>query len=190
MLFFAAAAMALTSAPRHLATVSHRPAHQRANSVTLFFGGGKLPAEIEETLAPSIDAAEVLPLWREMRKCYPNERAAIDGALKTPLVILPFFNTAETIKLDFRILGELGFSDQERFEIVQKNPGVLANKPYDLATSTPDEIRSSVELVSAVESIPKPIRLAIPTLTAVGSVAAVAQRLNECQASVQGGICG
>ena len=156
----------------------------------LFGGSGKIPAALADSLAPSIDPAEVAPLWLEMRKCYPTERAAIDAALKQPLVILPFFNEADKIRFNFRILGELGFSDAERLEIVTKNPGVLANKPYELASSTQDEVRNAMKFVSIVESIPEPIRLAIPTLTAVFAVYGIAQRLIYCQASAQGGICG
>ena len=60
--------------------------------------GGTLPAEIAETLDPKISPSEVLPLWRELRRCYPSESAAIRAAQKNQLVILPFINTADNIR--------------------------------------------------------------------------------------------
>ena len=161
------------------------PVHvRRAGAPQLLFGGG-LPAELAE-LSKACEPSEVLPLWRELRKCYPSERAALDAAKKQPLIVLPFFNTAENIRLCNQILREQGFSEAERVDIVVTNPGVLANKPYDLANSSPDEIRDSVKFVARVESIPEPIRLAIPSVTAVTIVAFIAKRLSECA----GGTCG
>ena len=114
----------------------------------------------------AVQLAEVLPLWKEFRACYQSEAAAIAAAKKQPLVILPFFNKAENIRLCWRILSEeIGFSDAERREIVTSYPGVLANKPYELATSSMDEVRFSVRLASAVDSVPEEVRFAVPTVT-------------------------
>ena len=168
--------------------VMHQPQagrRLRSGEARLFFGGS-LPEEVAADLDPTVSPSEVLPLWRELRKCYPSERAAIDAALKQPLVLLPFINTKDNIRFCFQVLGELGFTDSERLEIITKNPGVLANRPGELASTSPGEILTSVKVVTAVDSIPEPIRRVIPTVTAVTIVALIAKRLSECA----GGICG
>lgn len=102
----------------------------RTSMPRLFFGGGQLPAEVAATLDPGVPPESVVPLWRELRKCYPTERAAIDAAVKNQLVLLPFLNRPDHIKFCFQILkDEIGFDDAERLEIITRNPGVLANKP-------------------------------------------------------------
>ena len=163
------------------------PVANRLTAAPLCLLGGKLPAEIQEFVDPSISTAEVLPLWKEFRACYQSEAAAIAAAKKQPLVILPFFNKAENIRLCWRILSEeIGFSDAERREIVTSYPGVLANKPYELATSSMDEVRFSVRLASAVDSVPEEVRFAVPTVTTLAIVGLIAKRLSDCA----GQICG
>ena len=157
------------------------PVANRVTAAPLCLLGGKLPAEIQEFVDPSISTAEVLPLWKEFRACYQSEAAAIAAAKKQPLVILPFFNKAENIRLCWRILSEeIGFSDAERREIVTSYPGVLANKPYELATSSMDEVRFSVRLASAVDSVPEEVRFAVPTVTTLAIVGLIAKRLSDC----------
>ena len=174
-------------APQIPAAQNHIIPCHRQRTISLFFGGGSLPSELASIVPDSIQPSEVAPLWRELRKCYPSESAAIAAAKKQPLIILPFFNTAETITLCHRILGdELGFTNAERLEIITLNPGVLANKPYELASSTQDEVRSAMKMVSTIESIPEPIRFAIPTVTVIAIVGVIAKRLSDCA----GGICG
>ena len=148
--------------------------------------GRKLPPEVAELVDPSIAESEVMPLWRELCACYASEAEAVRAAVKSPLVILPFFNTADNIKFCWQVLDELGFSGAERREIVKKYPGVLANKPGELARSSMDEIRFAVTLASAVDSVPEEIRFAIPSVTAVAIVLGIAKRLSDCA----GGTCG
>ena len=73
-----------------------------------------------------------------------------------------------------------------QLEIIKANPGILANKPGQLARSSQGEVRLSINLVSSVDSIPEPLRLALPPVTGVVLVAVIAKRLAECS----GGICG
>ena len=163
------------------------PVHAaRARAPLLLFGGTKLPAEVAATLDPGVPTKDVEPLWRELRKCYPTERAAIDAACKQPLVLLPFINRAENIKFCFQVLREIGFDDAERLEVITRNPGILANKPYDLSLSSMDDVRRSISAMEAIDRIPEPIRLAIPTVTVLLIVGVIAKRLSDCA----GGICG
>ena len=163
--------LAVHRVPASAATATAR----RAFPVAFF--GGKLPAEVAE-LAPSTDPKDVEPLWAEFRKCYKTEAEAIRAAQKTPLVVLPFFNTKDNIRFCWQILGnELGFSDEERREIVTSNPGVLANKPYELASSSQDEVRFAVQMAQRVDAVPESVRFAIPTVTTLAIVAIIAKRL-------------
>lgn len=73
-----------------------------------------------------------------------------------------------------------------QLEIIKANPGILANKPGQLARSSQGEVRLSINLVSSVDSIPEPLRLALPPVTGVVLVTLIAKRLAECA----GGICG
>ena len=86
----------------------------------------------------------------------------------------------------YQVLGELGFSKEEALEIVTANPGILGNRPGELARSSQGEIRASVSVVGFFDSIPDPIRMVIPPMTAVVLVVGIASRLNECA----GGTCG
>ena len=159
--------------------------HHRSRDAQLFFGGS-LPAEIEADLSPTMSPAKVLPLWKELRKCYPSESEAIAAAKKQPLVILPFINTADNIRFNYEVLcSEVGFTREERLDIITRNPGVLANKPGELARTSKGEVRFSVDVVTAVDGIPEEVRFAIPTFTAVALVALLAKRFAECA----GGIC-
>ena len=110
--------------------ISNGVHHCRAPPPMQFFGGsGNLPSEIEELLDPTMPPGQVVPLWKELRKCYPTEAEAIAAAKKQPLVILPFINTPDNIRFNMQILcEEVGFSKEERMDIITKNPGVLANK--------------------------------------------------------------
>ena len=164
--------------PRHI---------NRHSSPQLFFGAPSLPAVVDELIDPSISRAEVLPLWKQFRSCYPNEEAAVEAARKNVIVLLPFINTKDNIRFNYQILGdELGFSDAERLEVIQKNPGVLANVPGALAESSQGEVRASIAFVEAAMAIPEPIRFAIPSVTGLAFVLFTAKRLQECA----GGICG
>ena len=71
-------------------------------------------------------------------------------------------------------------------EIVTKNPGVLGNKPGELARSSRGEVQLSMRFVGALDGVPEPIRMAIPPITAVLIVSVIAKRLSDCA----GGICG
>lgn len=152
----------------------------------VLFGSAKLPEAVDSLLDPTIDRKAVLPLWREFRACYPSEQAAAAAARKNTAVLLPFMNSASNIKFCRQVLGELGFDDDEALEIMTKNPGVLGNKPGELARSSQGEIRFSVRLVSLFDGAPAPVLAAIPSFTAISIVAVIAKRLNDCA----GGICG
>ena len=110
-----------------LLTATASNSMRRTGHLMCLLGLGKLPDEVVsnlEVVSPSTEPKDVVPLWREMRKCYQTEAEAIVAAKKYPLVILPFMNTADNIRFCWRVLYELGFSDEERREIVIKNPGV------------------------------------------------------------------
>jgi len=147
---------------------------------------GPLPGAVAELLDPGVTEASVVPLWREFRRCYPSEKAAIAAAKRNSAVILPFINTPDNIRFCYQVLGELDFDDDEILDIITKNPGVLGNKPGQLARSSQGEIRFSMALVTALDGLPEPIRMAIPPITAVTLVVVIAKRITECA----GGICG
>jgi hypothetical protein len=64
----------------------------------------------------------VEPLWKEFRKCYPTEKAALAAARRNVAVLLPFINTADNIRFNYQILcNELGFDEGERLNILSKN---------------------------------------------------------------------
>ena len=161
--------------------IPRSPAHP-----TMLLGGNKLPAQIAAGLDDQVPPSAVLPLWKELRKCYPNEEQALRAAEKQPLVLLPFINTPDNIRFCFQVLGELGFSDEERLDIITRNPGVLANKPGELSLTSPGEIRFSLAVIDAVEAVPAPLRKVIPSVTGVSIIYFIAKRLEECA----GGVCG
>ena len=78
------------------------------------------------------------------------------------------------------------FPKDEAYDIVTKNPGILANKAGDLRSSSAGEIRSSMQFVTAFDDVPKEIRTLIPPATAILIVTSIATRLYQCQ----GGVCG
>jgi len=146
-----------------------------------------LPAGVKELLDPGVKPSTVEPLWKEFRKCYPNEGAAIAAAQRNSAVILPFINTPDNIRFCYQVLcDELGFDTQERLDIITKNPGVLGNKPGELARSSQGEVRFSMGIVTFFDGVPKPIRELIPPTTAVLIVTVITKRLLECW----GGVCG
>jgi len=149
------------------------------------FGTATLPAAVADLVDPSV-RAEALPLWREFRACYPNEAAAIQAAQRNPAVIQPFQNTAGNIEGSWRVLSSMkGFTDAEALQLITRNPGILGNRPGDLIRTSELEIKGSVSLVEAVDSIPAEIRAVIPPVTAVSIVSLIVKRLYECQ-----GQCG
>ena len=187
-------AMSLLLLPCVAASFSEQLHHSRAPSrfsrrlvapQSLIFSR-KLPQEVADLVDPSMSESEVMPLWRELCACYASEAEAVKAAKKSPLVILPFFNTADNIRFCYQVLDELGFSGAERSEILKKYPGVLANKPGELARSSMDEVRFAVNMASTFDSVPEEIRFAIPSVTAITIVGLIAKRLNDCA----GGICG
>ena len=78
------------------------------------------------------------------------------------------------------------FDADEAYDIVTRNPGILANKPGDLENSSVGAIRGSMALVTALDGVPEQIRFAIPTLTGLTIVGLIGSRLAECA----GGTCG
>ena len=172
-------------AAMHVGSGALLPAVRHAPIVALF-GSAQLPDAVAELLDPAIPTADVVPLWREFRKGFPSEEEAIRAARRNTAVLLPFMNTADNIRFNWQVLGELGFSKEEALEIVTANPGILGNKPGQLARSSQGEIRASVSAVGIIDAIPEPIRMAVPPITAVFLVVGIANRLIECS----GGICG
>ena len=148
-------------------------------------GGGKLPAEIEALLEPSVDRKATVPMWKAFRKVYGSDAAAIAAAEKNVIPILSFINTEANIKENWQVLQEK-FDKDEAKDIVTRNPGILANKAGDLRTSSPGEIRSSMAFVTAFDDVPPGIRKLIPPFTAIFIVTSIATRIYQCQ----GGICG
>ena len=146
----------------------------------------RLPDGVLELLDPGVKPQTVEPLWKEFRKCYPTEKAAVAAARRNVAVLLPFINTADNIRFNYQILcNELGFDEGERLNIISKNPGVLGNKPGELARSSPGEVRFSMGIVTFFDAIPPPVRSVIPAATAVLIVVVIAKRLSECA-----GTCG
>ena len=146
----------------------------------------RLPDGVLELLDPAVKPQTVEPLWKEFRKCYPTEKAAVAAARRNVAVLLPFINTADNIRFNYQILcNELGFDEGERLNIISKNPGVLGNKPGELARSSPGEVRFSMGIVTFFDAIPPPVRSVIPPATAVLIVVVIAKRLSECA-----GTCG
>ena len=145
-----------------------------------------LPTAVKDLLDPGVAPASVQPLWKEFRKCFPSEKAATAAASRNVAVLLPFINTPDNIRFCWQVLSELGFSDEEKLEIVTKNPGVLGNQPGQLARSSQGEVRFSMQLVTLFDGIPEPIRFTIPPVTGILIVTVIAKRLSDCA----GGICG
>jgi hypothetical protein len=105
----------------------------------------RLPDGVLELLDPGVKLQTVEPLWKEFRKSYPTEKAAVAAARRNVAVLLPIINTADNIRFNNQILcNELGFDEGERLNIISKNPGVLGNKPGELARSSPGVWRSAI----------------------------------------------
>eukprot|EP00320_Phaeocystis_rex_P022142 CAMPEP_0119056318 /NCGR_PEP_ID=MMETSP1178-20130426/1007_1 /TAXON_ID=33656 /ORGANISM="unid sp, Strain CCMP2000" /LENGTH=124 /DNA_ID=CAMNT_0007037039 /DNA_START=200 /DNA_END=574 /DNA_ORIENTATION=+ len=124
-------------------------------------------------------------MWNAFRRVYRSEKEAIAAAQKNVIPILSFINTEANIKENWKVLNEK-FSKDEAYDIVTKNPGILANKAGDLRSSSEGEIRKSMALVTAFDDVPPGIRALIPPTTAILIVTFIAKRVYECQ----GGICG
>ena len=165
-----------------------RPAVPRhALVVAQLFGGGSVPQSVAELIDPSISIAEVAPLWKQFRACYPSEAQAIAAAKRNPIPLLPFLNTADNIRFNRQVLKErIGFSDEEILDIITKNPGVLGNQPGQLARASKGEVLFSLSTVAFFDAIPAEIRGVIPALTGLSIVGIIAKRLTDCA----GGTCG
>ena len=145
----------------------------------------KLPASVDALLDPQVDRAATEPLWKAFRAVYRSEDAAVEALTKNEAVILPFINRPENIKASWAAIKDK-FDPDEAAEIVRRNPGILANRPGDLESSSVGEIRASMKFVTLLDGVPPSIRAVIPTITGVTIVGLIAKRVLECQ----GGICG
>lgn len=86
---------------------------------------------------------EILILWREFKKCYPNEKVAQQMLSKNTAVILPQLNSPRKIKGTYTLLKKrLGKAATS--ELLLKNPGVLVCSPEGLAKQT-DQVGATSE---------------------------------------------
>ena len=177
--------LAWQPAVRPRGVLAPQAAARRTAAVQLQFGGGGLPAKIEALLEPTVDRKATVPMWKAFRQVYRSEAEAIAAAEKNVIPILSFINTESNIRENWKVLQEK-FPKDEAYDIVTKNPGILANKAGDLRSSSAGEIRSSMQFVTAFDDVPKEIRTLIPPATAILIVTSIATRLYQCQ----GGVCG
>ena len=145
----------------------------------------KLPARVDALIDPQVDRPATAPIWAAFRKVYRTEDDAVAALERNGAVILPFINTPENIRVSWKAIQDK-FDADEAYDIVTKNPGILANKAGDLRSSSAGEIRSSMQFVTAFDDVPKEIRTLIPPATAILIVTSIATRLYQCQ----GGVCG
>lgn len=145
----------------------------------------KLPARVDALIDPQVDRPATAPIWAAFRKVYKTEDDAVAALERNGAVILPFINTPENIRVSWKAIQDK-FDPDEAYDIVRRNPGILANKPGDLENSSVGAIRGSMALVTALDGVPEQIRFAIPTLTGLTIVGLIGSRLAECA----GGTCG
>ena len=145
----------------------------------------KLPARVDALVDPQVDRPATAPIWAAFRKVYRTEDDAVAALERNGAVILPFINTPENIRVSWKAIQDK-FDADEAYDIVTRNPGILANRPGDLENSSVGAIRGSMALVTALDGVPEQIRFAIPTLTGLTIVGLIGSRLAECS----GGTCG
>ena len=137
-------ASSLTS-PMHLwswlsviAIVFLRPTH-----------AGALPAKVSRLLPAVADTAAVVPLWRAVRRCYPDDEAAIRAVEANRALVLPWACSKENIDGSFQVLVEVLGDRDEAVKVVTQNPGVLGCDPQRLRLSSPADIRGTAALAAA-----------------------------------------
>jgi len=89
-------------------------------------------------------------LWKEFKKCYPNEKAATEAVFKNAAVVLPQINSPTKIKGTFALLNKR-LGKKVALEVITKNPGVLCCTPLSLEKQSDKDIIGAADLVEKIE---------------------------------------
>ena len=104
------------------------------------------------------DEDEMRTLWKTFRKCFPNEKMAIEAAEKNTNVFNPQLNSPRKIKGTFALLKKrLGNKGAQ--ELIMKNPGVLICSPESLSKESNESILQSAELIAVLDANKPLIRI-------------------------------
>jgi hypothetical protein len=133
-----------------------------ADRVSFQTGGSKQVGQEEE----------ILVLWNEFKRCYPNQAVAQDMLSKNTAVILPSLNSPRKIKGTYAQLNKR-FGKKVASEILLKNPGVLVCSPESLAKESDESILKAADLVDSLEANKETINAVAGVffLSIIGSVA-------------------
>mmetsp|Transcript_21170 Transcript_21170/g.68238 ORF Transcript_21170/g.68238 Transcript_21170/m.68238 type:complete len:222 (-) Transcript_21170:730-1395(-) len=136
-----------------------------AERVSFQTGGAKKAGQEEE----------ILILWREFKKCYPNEKVALEMLSKNTAVILPTLNSPRKIKGTYALLNKR-LGKKAAADLLLKNPGVLVCSPEGLEKQSDDDILKAADLVESLEKN-KPLINGALFVVLLGVVAAFGYRI-------------
>ena len=125
---------------------------------------------------------DILTLWKEFQKCYPNKTKALEALTKNTAVILPQLNSPRKIKGTYAQLKKR-FGKKGVDEILEKNPGVLVCSPESLLKQSDKEILDAANLVETLENN-KPIIRVLAGAVWFSILGSVAYRISTTQAAL------
>ena len=100
---------------------------------------------------------EIEMLWKEFRKCYPSERAAIDAVNKNSAVILPQVNSPTKIKGTYQLLVKR-MGKEVASDVITKNPGVLCCSPNSLQSQSDADIINAARFIATLDEYKGPLK--------------------------------
>jgi len=153
-------------------------------------GVGYAMVDASTPLPPAIEAlinlddemrdsrAGVALLWSRLVDVYASEEAALAAVKRNSAVVMPYLNKPGNIDGSWEVLQEtMGEADAR--EVITKNPGILASNPGLLRDASAGQVQAAASAVNAVESLPMPVRFAIPAVLTVAAVAFIGGKFVE-----------
>lgn len=114
------------------------------------------PPEIDKILDIDDELRSQRPeaaiLWRELKKIYPTEEAALKAVQKNTAIIMPYMTMPGFIQGSWKVLNEM-MSEEEALQVVTANPGVLGCNPAGLKKSDADTVKRAAGFVDGLETL-------------------------------------
>jgi len=141
-----------------------------------------LPADLEALVNLDDEMREsragVALLWSRLVDVYASEQAALAAVKRNSAVVMPYLNKPGNIDGSWEVLCEtMGEADAR--DVITKNPGILASNPALLRDASAGQVQVAASAVNAVESLPMPVRFAIPGVLTVAAVVFIGGKFVE-----------
>jgi len=137
---------------------SGAPQLRGADIPEVVIGKARLALATKRTVG---DEDEIRILWQTFKKCYPNEKMAIEAAEKNSNVFNPQLNSPTKITGTFALLSKR-FGKKGAQELIMRNPGILICTPRSLEKESDGEPALRKRILEACTPGAPPTPLLLP----------------------------